>query len=154
MQATNEHGVHSPFVYAYLTKCLYQKTRYSKNPVNDIILKTIGYFQYSNGLIHGNGVLNDEIRKNFPDFDLKSALSDIVYFENIPTLSIEFLLEKYPIPNHGALVFNGIYKSREANNYWQELIGSEKFTVSIDCYYCGILFIRKEQVKEHFRIRI
>ena len=29
LSATNQHGVHSPFIYNFVTKCLYDKTKYS-----------------------------------------------------------------------------------------------------------------------------
>ena len=28
LRSTNQHGVHSPFVYNFVTKCLYDKTNY------------------------------------------------------------------------------------------------------------------------------
>ena len=28
LKSTNQHGVHSPFVYDFITKCLYDKTKY------------------------------------------------------------------------------------------------------------------------------
>ena len=30
LTSTNEHGVHSPFVYSLLTKCIYKKQRFDK----------------------------------------------------------------------------------------------------------------------------
>ncbi len=57
------------------------------------------------------------------------------------------------MPNGGFLVFDDIYWSKEMTEAWNEIINSEKVTVTIDLFYMGIAFIRKEQVKEHFSIR-
>ena len=35
LKSTNEHGVHSPFVYNFITKCLYDKKKY--NNYDDLI---------------------------------------------------------------------------------------------------------------------
>jgi len=37
---------------------------------------------------------------------------------------------------------------------WEEIKKHPKVSVSIDTYFWGIVFFRKEQKKEHFTIRI
>ena len=37
---------------------------------------------------------------------------------------------------------------------WEFIKTHEKVTVSIDTFFWGIVFFRKEQVKEHFTIRV
>jgi hypothetical protein len=37
---------------------------------------------------------------------------------------------------------------------WDEIKNHPAVTVSIDTFYWGIVFFRKEQVKEHFVIRV
>jgi len=37
---------------------------------------------------------------------------------------------------------------------WKALKYHKKVTVSVDCFYFGFLFIRKEQAKQHFKIRV
>jgi hypothetical protein len=36
---------------------------------------------------------------------------------------------------------------------WEEIIKMTEFSVSIDLFHLGILFVRKEQKKEHFIIK-
>lgn len=55
LKSTNQHGVHSPFVYDFVTKCLYNKTNYQEykklkkfqklllNSKNKIVLKKANY---------------------------------------------------------------------------------------------------------------
>lgn len=50
-------------------------------------------------------------------------------------------------------IFDDIYWSAEMQEAWEEIKKNEKVTVSLDLFYMGIIFFRKEQVKEHFIIR-
>jgi len=54
----------------------------------------------------------------------------------------------------GLVIIDDIYWSREMTEAWEELIRIPEFTVSIDLYYFGILFVRPGQTKEHFFIKI
>ncbi len=64
----------------------------------------------------------------------------------------EFLLEK--ISNHSILIFDDIHWNAEMTEAWQIIIQHPKVTVSIDTYYWGFIFFRKEQEKQHFTIRV
>lgn len=41
----------------------------------------------------------------------------------------------------------------EISGAWEEIKNNNQVTVTIDLFYMGIVFLRKEQVKEHFLIR-
>ncbi len=51
------------------------------------------------------------------------------------------------------MVFDDIYWSEDMTKAWQEVIKHPKVNLSIDCFYFGLLFFRKEtKQKEHFKI--
>lgn len=50
-------------------------------------------------------------------------------------------------------VFDDIYWSPEMKDAWEEIKRNERVTVTIDLFFMGIVFFRKEQVKEHFILR-
>ena len=56
--------------------------------------------------------------------------------------------------NDTLIIFDDIYWSRGMTEAWQEIIASEDVTVSIDTFFWGLAFFRKEQKKEHFVIRL
>ena len=58
------------------------------------------------------------------------------------------------ISNDSILIFDDIYWSPEMTEAWNEIIQHPIVTVSIDTYYWGFVFFRKEQEKEHFTIRV
>jgi len=56
--------------------------------------------------------------------------------------------------NNSVWVFDDIYWSPEMKEAWSEIKNHPRVTVSVDIFYYGIIFFRKEQVKEHFKIRV
>lgn len=69
-----------------------------------------------------------------------------------PTLRyFEQLLPK--CHNETILIFDDIYWSKEMNEAWDEIKAHPQVKVSVDLFYLGIVFLRQEQVEEHFVIR-
>ncbi len=50
-------------------------------------------------------------------------------------------------------VFDDIYWSDEMMEAWKEIKDNKRVTVTIDLFFMGIVFFRKEQAKQHFLIR-
>ncbi len=50
-------------------------------------------------------------------------------------------------------VFDDVYWSAEMKEAWDEIKNNKQVTVTIDLFYLGIVFFRKEQVKQNFVIR-
>ncbi len=61
----------------------------------------------------------------------------------------------FPKMKNGSwMIIDDIYWSREMTAAWEEIVKNPAFTVTIDLFYFGLVFIREEQRKEHFKIRI
>jgi predicted O-methyltransferase YrrM len=70
-----------------------------------------------------------------------------------PTLYyFEMLLPK--IHNNSMLIFDDIYWSKGMTKAWEEIKEHPQVTVTVDLFFIGLVFFRKEQVKEHFKLRI
>lgn len=54
------------------------------------------------------------------------------------------------IQNNTLFIFDDIHWTKEMENAWQKICENEKVTVSIDLFYMGLVFFRKESVKQHF----
>ncbi len=54
---------------------------------------------------------------------------------------------------HSIFIFDDIYWSLEMKDAWNEIKKNKEVTVSLDLFYMGIIFFRKEQVKQDFVIR-
>ena len=51
------------------------------------------------------------------------------------------------------LVFTNIYKSKAMYQAWQQIKANLAVTVTVDLFWIGLVFFRKGQVREDFRIR-
>ena len=58
------------------------------------------------------------------------------------------------VHNDSVIIFDDIYWSRDMTAAWQQIIANENVTVSIDTFQWGLVFFRKEQIKENFIIRV
>lgn len=97
----------------------------------------------------------DEFDKSFPKISDKTY--DLVYFDGNhqkeATLSyFEQLLST--AHNDSVFIFDDIHWSKEMTEAWEIIKNHPKVTVTIDTFFWGFAFFRKEQVKEHFIIRV
>ena len=243
-KSTNQHGVHSPFVFNLVTKCFYDTAHYeaykqiinykrqlltnrTKINVTDLgvgshkakkkerlvceIAKNAGttnkrakllyrlsnYFKFENILELGTSLgiathamslnnLNANIitvegcpniseftknnfRKHHLDNihlitggfteaikDLPSKTYDLIFFDGNhqkkATLEyFESLLKT--IHNDSILIFDDIYWSKDMTEAWEIIKQHPKVTVTIDTFFWGFVFFRKEQAKENFVVR-
>ena len=245
LKSSNQHGIHSPFVYDLITKCFYDKTSFSayhnlkvlRNELThnqDLVkikhyseaskvfqsnhqkISTIvkgegssykkqkqlyritNYFKPKNVLELGTSVglgsaamaiasnnsiiktvevnknISDIAKKVFKSYQLKniqidtSSFKDFFKKSNYENLDLVYLdgtcdkestienfnsLLKYS-HNESVFIINNIYWSKEMTEAWNIIKNQKEITVSIDTFYWGFLFFRKEQPKQHFTIRL
>ncbi|MDC0408593.1 class I SAM-dependent methyltransferase [Flavobacteriaceae bacterium] len=72
------------------------------------------------------------------------GLATLKYFEQIKSL----------VHQDSLLIIDDIHWSKSMTAAWHEIIKDPQVTVSIDTYFWGLIFFRKEQAKEDFRVRI
>jgi hypothetical protein len=92
------------------------------------------------------------------EFNLKSEQNppcDLIYADKPSMKLLSLLKEKENSVHNGSMVLiDKIHKTNDLQKLWKDLTQLKKVTVSIDMFYCGVLFFRKEQAKEDFKIRI
>jgi len=101
----------------------------------------------------------ETITGNFSEIiqTLKSKTYDLIFFDGNhqkeATINyFEILLST--TQNDTIFIFDDIYWSKDMTEAWQTIIQHPKITVSIDTFFWGFVFFRKEQLKEHFTIRL
>jgi predicted O-methyltransferase YrrM len=245
-KSTNQHGVHSPFVFNLVTNCFYKKATFNNvnlfksirkwlinnntvinvtdfgkgskvfksntRKVKDItkiagistkkgllLLRLVNYLKPQNILEIGTSVglsaamlsignpsskiktlegcnstaaiaqeLFDEFKlknievvkgnfnKTLPKV-LNNSNFDFIYFDGNhqkeATINY-FNLCLSAVNNDSVFIFDDINWSSEMQEAWLIIKDHSKVTVSIDTFFWGIIFFRKEQEKEHFTIRI
>ena len=245
-KSSNQHGVHSPFVYSLVTKCFYKKTddrslkSFSKIKQQLIINKTfikvtdfgagskvfrsknrevtriaevagisdkkanllirlIQYFKPENILEIGTSlglgttaikignrdskittlegcpetskiaqelfkknnlkkinIIVGNFKETLPKV-VKGQKFNFIYFDgnhNKKATLNYFNACLQTITNNSVWIFDDIYWNKEMKSAWSEIKKHQKVIVTIDIFHWGIVFFRKEQEKEHFKIRL
>ena len=242
-KSTNQHGIHSPFVYDLVTQCFYDKKRFHEYPFIDqyrkellnnhtlievkdfgagsrvfssnkrkvsAIAKNAGISRKRARLLHrlthyltlnksleigtslglaskalhynANKLITIEgcpetakiAQNQFDKHKMKNIKLivgefetelpklintnyDLVYFDGnhqkeATLLYFETLLQT--IHNETVFIFDDIHWSKEMTEAWETIKNHPKVTVTIDTFFWGFVFFRKEQVKEHFIVRL
>ncbi|WP_142785561.1 O-methyltransferase [Changchengzhania lutea] len=94
----------------------------------------------------------DEVIKTIP-----SSTFDLIFFDGNhqkkATLNyFEQLLKT--AHNDSVFIFDDIYWSKDMTAAWETIKQHPKVTITVDTFFWGFVFFRKEQVKEHFIIRV
>ncbi|WP_047245945.1 uroporphyrinogen decarboxylase/cobalamine-independent methonine synthase family protein [Maribacter thermophilus] len=153
LSSTNQHGVHSPFVYNFITKSLYQKRNKRCSITEDVLFKSISYFKYKKvGLIQPDNSLKSTLDSKFGHLEYNTTPYDIIFTDSKNELLDKISKQIYH--NDSALLVQGIHNSKERTRLWESIKKLPEVTVSIDLFYCGLIFFRREQAKQHFKIRI
>lgn len=182
LKSTNEHGVHSPFVYDLVTKCFYKKSIYdvsiASNKKIKLLYKLTAYFNFENILEVGNSsssithamylgqpkaiITTIERSTNISEFiedtiNTSSDSYDLIFFNK--NFQKEVILDYFETllqttHNDSVFVFDAIYASETMQHIWKTIKLHPQVKVTINTYHLGLVFFRKEQVKEHFTIRV
>ncbi|TPV32301.1 class I SAM-dependent methyltransferase [Paucihalobacter ruber] len=89
--------------------------------------------------------------------NLKNHQWDLIFIDghHDQTATINYFETLLPSAhNDTVMIFDDIYWSEGMLKAWKTIVNHPKVTVSIDTFYFGIMFFRKEQNKEHFYIRL
>ena len=154
-KATNQHGIHSPFIYRFVTEGLYIKHKYCRSKSLNIFFKCINYFKPNSiGLDEGNELLKNKVKKEFPSLSFEEPF-DIKYYGTLVTESQILAMENYAKQQPNGIIYIGdIRKNKTSKEFWDKLLLTDFVTVSVDMYFGGLLFFHKTQAQEHFKIRI
>ncbi|AXG71362.1 methyltransferase domain protein [Kordia sp. SMS9] len=241
-KSSNQHGIHSPFVYNLITQCFYDKSskeiyktlqQYRDDLLKDdtiievkdfgagsrvfssnkrkvsaiaknagitqkraqLLARLISYLEIKKCLELGTSLGIGTIamnaatdvytiegcpetakiaEKQLRTFDMNNVSISMAPFEKIiPELMDEIFDLIYFDGNHqkeatlqyfetllktahndSVFIFDDIHWSKNMTEAWEIIKNHPKVTVTIDTFFWGFVFFRKEQVKEHFVVRI
>jgi hypothetical protein len=126
-----------------------------------LLFKIGHYFSPKSILIVGASTFEKEVfalanPKAKIDIDIDNAIYNCIYFSSIGINSItNETIEQLvlTIENDSFWIIENVHANAAAEALWQTLKQNPKVTVTIDTYHFGLVFFRREQVKEHFIIR-
>ena len=160
--------MHSPFVFRFVTQCLYKKIEKKEGLKSDklyqeFLIKGINYFQPSNVFLpKEENTLSPSILKINSTVHVIKELKfedhlDFVVFRSLNSVNETLhFFEKIWLKVHNDTVFfiKHPYQNKSTQLSWEAIKNDKKVTVTVDCFYFGFFFVRKEQSKEHFTIRV
>ena len=96
------------------------------------------------------------------DFDIhldkiKQESYDLVFFDgnHNQEATLRYFEKLLPKVNKNTVfIFDDIYWSEEMTIAWETIKNHPQVTVTVDTFFWGLVFFRKEQAKEHFKIRV
>lgn len=109
------------------------------------------------GLHNQIHTITGKIDEQLPNVLSKLELVDFVYIDAnhqfSPTIKyFHWLLEKSN--EHSVFIFDDIHWSADMSKAWKEIQQHPKVTVTIDLYRFGLVFFKKDQAKENFKVWI
>lgn len=157
LKSTNQHGVHSPFVYSLVTQCFYKRKKFKPygnwNKKQRLLYRILQYFQPQTLLEVSQKSALEVFNLRLPIHrEATNQSYDFVYFDKPSLADFQRLLPTQH--NDSVWVINHIYKNPETQHIWHIIKEKPEVTVTINTFYYGLVFFRKEQQKEHFSIRV
>lgn len=175
INSTNEHGVHSPFVYNLITKCFYS-TRPIVAEHNDTVLtkkqlvlfyRLFNYLKTARLLVLGQHAENVTENLRIAGESLNMRLwfcstmarvpggidMGVIADNNKQSILAFFEQMLQDVNNNSICIIPNIHTSDEMEDAWTKIQNHPKVTVTIDTYGMGLVFFRREQVSQHFLIR-
>lgn len=129
VSSNSRHGTHSPFVYKLADEVIYNKENscHAKETsgIDNLIEAMHSFFQ-------------QEIGGNISCLDIHSV-------------TLEEILSLYEVSS--VIFLKNIYDCKESKVKWSALRADQNILVTIDLFYFGVVFCRKEQPKENFKLR-
>ena len=86
----------------------------------------------------------------------KADKLDFVYIDGNHTKAATLNYFNWCLPKiheSSMLIFDDIYWSEGMKEAWQEIKNHPQVTVTIDLFWIGLVFFKKDQAKEHFKIK-
>ncbi|MCP9198333.1 class I SAM-dependent methyltransferase [Gramella sp. GC03-9] len=102
-------------------------------------------------------ILTEKEKLRTPNADPKTKKFDLVYFDgnHQKEATLEYFEKLLPTAhNDSVFIFDDIHWSPEMEEAWEIIKKHPEVRVTIDTYQWGLVFFRKEQARQHFKIRV
>ena len=96
-----------------------------------------------------------KITKEVSDTDLTDIFANVGAFSFIRVPLVEnyrMIIDKALdcLPSSSVLIVEDIKRNEEAKTFWSKLITDKRTGITFDLYFCGVVFLNKEMVKQDY----
>lgn len=154
-RSRNRHGVHSPFVYDFLERSLYARKRPGCSPEQQLLLAASEHFAPVRvGASPSASDWAGWLKPHLPEALWGSPPYDL-YIADRPGTELESQLADHSLWHNESVIFvGGLRSGTEARRAWKRLCALPRLRVSLETYRAGLLFFRRQQAPQHFKIRL
>ena len=154
LRAKSRHGIHSPFIYRFLDEGLYRRDLRHLHPDQRLLLAALDHFgPVRLGAAPPEGRLATWLATQRPDRPGGQPPFDLFIFES-PTHGLVGALDRPGWWHNDTVVFVGNLRSHKGSRQkWLEAARKAPVTVVLETCTSGLLFFRRQQARQHFRIR-
>ncbi|WP_461534377.1 hypothetical protein [Sinomicrobium sp.] len=155
LRSTNQYGVHSPFVYQFVTQGLYKKGKFRGRKTHRILLRIISYFGIEQLVpTEECSDLQMLLYRYFPHLSERvKGKKRLVYHQLDTGTALGSYFSWKDFDEEDILVVEGIYRSQKSEDSWKEICQHPRVRVTVNLFWLGVVFFRRGQAKEHFVIR-
>ncbi|MFD2833647.1 class I SAM-dependent methyltransferase [Gramella sp. AN32] len=120
-------------------------------------IATIAAKQFEKFALQNIDLRVDTFANTIPEILENHLNFDLIYFDgnHQKQATLDYFEQLLPLAhNNSVFIFDDIHWSAEMEEAWEIIKSHPKISVSIDTYQWGLVFFRKEQLKQHFSIRV
>jgi hypothetical protein len=171
LSATLIDVLHSPFVFGLYNQCIKKKSvqelptnitthslPYFRKRADEVLLKYVLHYTPSRIYLAGHAIegdFADALHTLGIPFDktMPFHTCDMIYFERIIDVpKVKSSLQH--MHNDSVIVVRNMHDSKKHTSMWEAIQQMPEVTVTVDLFFVGLIFIRKEQRKQDFKLRL
>lgn len=106
--------------------------------------------------VHNVNVITGSFDDILPEIIAKEKTIDLVFIDGNHRKESTLHYFDLCLPaadEHSLMIFDDIYWSAGMKEAWQQIKDHPRVTVTVDLFWMGLVFFRKGQAKEHFKIK-
>lgn len=178
-QSVDDHGIHSPFMFRFVSKAFYAKgPRLSKKehraqnmqvpyPAAELLYRIVNYLRPAKSFVIGQDAdkviemlryAGEENKIKLWFFSPLAPIPGGTDFAVIADTNKETVMASFEqivanSHNDTVCIMPNIHANTQMETAWAAILNHPKATVTVDAYHLGIIFFRREQVHQHFMVR-